>query len=358
MFKKPRNETRFGHKGKTPAQKIALDFSNFENLAGRQMPPVAIANYKALLARPCTQLDYIPRAVKVQNALYSFLHMNYPYFGPVDVKISDHPGIQMLLLGDDSVARVCFFFGQDSFEPFSIFLFSQLSRNVDNILDIGAFTGIFGLAAARANPSSSVICVEPLPNLAERIEVNAGLNGLDNISVINSAASNTDGEATLIVYGGSYATSGASLCERKTREKINDKIVVNTLSFPSLVSGVNGRIGLIKIDVEGAEVMVLESAKAILEKHQPVIVSEVLTNEAVIDQISALPSGYTVYFVNEFRRTLVPIDAGFDLPKYGYGNIICVSREEDHRFIETAAKQFASYPFEAKTPTKEEFGFS
>lgn len=110
------------------------------------------------------------------------------------------------------------------------------------IYDVGGFTGIYGLAAAIANPSAQVVIFEPHPLSAALIRRNIQLNGLNNCRLEQCAISDFNGQMGFDMNGSSAAhlTPGDELVTVKRLDE-----------FPTP--------DLMKLDIEGAETAVLSA---------------------------------------------------------------------------------------------------
>jgi FkbM family methyltransferase len=127
----------------------------------------------------------------------------------------------------------------------------------DVVWDVGANWGYFTLLASRlTGPRGRVFAFEPLPyNLAVLRDVVDG-NRLANVEVVDVAVSDRDGTASLAWAPGEYATPSLA-------RSGGELITVATSCADSLASRLR-RPALVKVDVEGAEVLVLEGAGALL----------------------------------------------------------------------------------------------
>ena len=294
------------------------------NLFGRPVRHAPLANLRAIEARPARA-----RPVKVQDPEYKALRRKHSYYGVCCVQIREHPGLEMLCLDDDMVAYCYFYFGPDAYEPLSVYLFSQFSRSCQRVLDIGAFTGLFGLVAAKANPAAEVICFEPIPNTAKRAEANALLNRATNLSVSQTAISGAQGRAVLTLYGANLATTGASLMPKDRQDVGHIDVAVDTVDHFTQARWGENSVDLIKLDTEGDEVNALMGAAATLALSQPIVISEVLSNAAIMAQTREMARhGYHASFIDEKNWRLLPVmDAthrpeDFRLAGHGYGNLL------------------------------------
>jgi FkbM family methyltransferase len=164
--------------------------------------------------------------------------------------------------------------------------------------DIGSWHGFFaGVMAAQG--AAHVHVFEPLPVNADRIRKLIALNPNKPITLHNVAVGETDAEMDLLVMS---ETSMAKLEHStfQTGETSGERVRVAVRSIDRMVIGCEiPPPSLIKIDVEGAEAMVLAGARETISRHLPVIFMEVHSS-ALLDQCSAFlhAAGYTIEAVD------------------------------------------------------------
>src|SRR4051794_3422554 len=132
-------------------------------------------------------------------------------------------------------------------------------------VDVGAHVGTIGLPAARVvGPTGHVHAVEASPPTVELLEANAARNGISNITIHRCAAGAFQGRAdyNLMLY--SYVNGFA---QRPGAEKV-DTVQVDVRPLDDLVQG---RVDVVKIDVEGGELEVLQGMSRILEENPEVL---------------------------------------------------------------------------------------
>lgn len=183
------------------------------------------------------------------------------------------------LIDDD---RVCLHYRTDGFEPESRLMWSKICRPGTTVLDVGSYSGLFAIAAAKLG--AKVVAVEPMPVMARRIAENAQINGV-SISVEEGAAYEVDGTIRLGFNDTVYLTTGASLT-RKSR----GSLMVRALRLDSL--GLSD-VSAIKIDVERVESAVLRGAETTIRRNRPLMIVEALSDDLRADVERALP-GYVV----------------------------------------------------------------
>lgn len=156
-------------------------------------------------------------------------------------------------------------------EPQTLALFARLVGRGDTCLDVGAHVGLQALTMARAaGPSGKVLAIDPQPYNCERLLVNAELNGLANILTIVAAAGAEDGFMVLNNQKRNDKTRLTLAGEGVSDVAVKFEAPVTRLDTLSDRHGL-GAIALMKIDVEGYELEVLEGAQATLERTQNLV---------------------------------------------------------------------------------------
>jgi FkbM family methyltransferase len=155
--------------------------------------------------------------------------------------------------------------------------------------DIGANVGFFSLLAAHLAGLSEgrVYAFDAAPDNAEAIRVNAALNRIPNVEVLGVAVSDRSGWGRLQVVDDQSWSKLAEYGEHPFTERIID---VTMVSLDDLVSaGSLPPPSVVKIDVEGAELAVLDGMRNTIAEHQPVIICELHdTHAAFVDAMEAL----------------------------------------------------------------------
>jgi FkbM family methyltransferase len=146
------------------------------------------------------------------------------------------------------------------FEPHVSRLIESSLGPGDRFWDIGANGGYHTLLAARlVGLDGHVLAVEANPDLAPLIESQLRLNNMTNCTVMSVAVSNREGIADFVIDANSLKSSLAD--GRSTEE--GTVLEISTTTLDALFE-LNGPPDLVKIDVEGAEVQVLEGGHSMM----------------------------------------------------------------------------------------------
>ena len=164
----------------------------------------------------------------------------------------------------------------------------------DIFYDIGAHHGFFAVIGARlVGPEGRVYAFEPFAESADRVRRNAQLNNFQQLSLLQVAVCNTDGSANLC-----SPTPGESSDKVGLTADAQTGIIVETVSIDRwrVDDGVKPP-NLVMIDVEGAEIDVLEGMIGTIKESRPLMQIEVhWLGQRFLDAFDRLlrPLGYTL----------------------------------------------------------------
>jgi FkbM family methyltransferase len=168
-----------------------------------------------------------------------------------------------------------------SFEFSTLQLFSTILKPGDVIIDVGANSGLYSIFYSKlVGPSGVVHAFEPDTETYSLLQQNLKLNDCKNVVTHNFALSNKESRVEMVSFslpslklqsGDSFKyIKEVSIDELSTSEgkmnafKLDDLNELNSLS----------KIDCIKIDVEGAELLVLQGSLNTILKYKPVIIIE------------------------------------------------------------------------------------
>jgi FkbM family methyltransferase len=237
------------------------------------------------------------------------LRRKHPYRGFVEIDSKHCPPFVTLCLNDDAVALDTVWNGGFTYEPGSLAVWSRLAAKSNVVADVGAHVGYFSLIAALANKKATVHAFEPVDTIYSRLLVNQRANGIINITPHHTGVSNREGWTELGVrFANSLLSTGSSL------ERVDSPEGTKFLKVPLTTLDVefaDTPLDLMKIDVEGHELSVLEGGARVLERDRPTVILEALADASMEPLLKIFePLGYDVHWISEYENSLVPMDKG------------------------------------------------
>jgi FkbM family methyltransferase len=184
-------------------------------------------------------------------------------------------------------------------DAFALELFAELASRSDVALDIGAYTGIFSIAAAAVNPFADVHAFEIVPDVYRLLLENCVRNDLLDRVRLHLEGVGEQGARMLVPA----QSSGSALPDfYSDRLRFDTGVHVGFVSLDSLLPLISPEARVLaKIDVEGSENEVLHGGEAFLHGFAPDVLCEVLAGVADGGEVEALlaPHGYRYYLVRE-----------------------------------------------------------
>jgi FkbM family methyltransferase len=202
----------------------------------------------------------------------------------------------------------------NTYDSFLFKRISQLKMEGKIVYDIGAHIGFHSLYFARlVGPKGKVYAFEPNPKNIERLnlirEKNPDIKNI--ITVCDVAVSNVSGSETFSMSdevesgrsSGSFIDTADTIWERSAfASRGFNEIQVKTVPMDLFKKElpIEDAPDVIKIDVEGAESLVLSGAKNTLLEKKPIIFLEVHSMQNMFDVVSFLTSlSYGLEIINK-----------------------------------------------------------
>jgi FkbM family methyltransferase len=146
-------------------------------------------------------------------------------------------------------------------------------------LDIGANIGAYALfVAAFAGPGARIVAVEPQPDVFDRLSYNIAQNPFHTVKAVACAVADKAGELTLFIDPRNRGESSLKIVG--TNEGAQIRVPAVTLLDLVRAEGLT-RIDAVKLDVEGAEDLILEP---FLREAPPALLPRLLLVENGTDQ--------------------------------------------------------------------------
>ena len=140
--------------------------------------------------------------------------------------------------------------------------------------DVGANVGFFTVIGARlVGPAGQVHAFEPVPENAAAVQHNCDLNGMKQVTVWETAVSDTNGTGELQL---AHHSGGASLSVAAPPPDYKGTISINLITLDDFVGQQRGAPpSFVKIDVEGAEINVLRGMTHTIQTYKPTLIIEI-----------------------------------------------------------------------------------
>lgn len=178
-------------------------------------------------------------------------------------------------------------------------------------LDIGANIGVWTLLMAeKCGEAGHVYAFEPVAVTNQNLQENVALSGLRNVTIFKTALGSEKGTVEIF----SPSDPGRSSLARENVADAVERVAVNRLDDVWKEAG-RPKISFVKMDVEGAEPLVLEGGRELLHECKPVATCEInprklalmgKTSRDVLDFF--LKVGYGAFLLDEATGKLNAIE--------------------------------------------------
>lgn len=250
------------------------------------------------------------------------------------------------------------------YEPEVTPVFIRMLRDSDPqhcFVDVGANEGYYTLVAAQhlrrrcVENGGKVFAFEPHPFAFDRLRKNISLNGLDNVVAVNAAVGDYLGQTTLHASDQEVALSSI----RPVQDALDHPFTVDILTLdgffgldedielPQMAASgpreaaASARVSMIKMDIQGAELLALRGARRLLERDRPILILEEwpagyqrfgYSVEALKTYLGELEYGFFTLRMGRLRWSVMsPADQRLpdcSFREEDYVNLLCVPREK------------------------------
>ena len=233
------------------------------------------------------------------------------------------------------VEQIIYFLNQ--YEPEISELIRKHSNKNKVFVDVGANVGYHSLYASFF--FKEVIAFEPLPSVFNQFKESIRLNNFSNVTVHKLACSDKGGKSHIYYHRHNLGGSSMNDPKKRIRDPKLESIEIKTVTLDHFLKKTRNRIGLVKIDVEGHEPLVIEGMKEIIKKHKPIIITEFLPG-----QLNKIKQKQDIEFLETLSKDyeLTDVEDGkkiTDLKKYvkfkhatnkiAFANILLVPKKTD-----------------------------
>jgi FkbM family methyltransferase len=219
---------------------------------------------------------------------------------------------------------------EGAYESHVLRLLERLLPSGGYFVDVGANIGLHSLiAASRVGPAGRVDAIEPEPFSRRRVEGHLRLNRLENVTVFPYALSEGRGTAVLHLSPPENAAKSSLRLANVTMglsSRSPGSVEVETRTLDEHVSATSRTPNVLKIDVEGAELLVVSGGRATLSQEN---------SPAILFEASDLQTAAFGYTTPDLKRKLVEL--GYQVFRYRGSELEPVASEESHRLEDLVA---------------------
>lgn len=258
---------------------------------------------------------------KAARPFASFLPEKYlfPVTGSIEVSPPEGERFQMSCNPTSYLCKALFWGGCEAFEPELLDVFRAVARSSRFFVDVGANIGYYGLLAAAYNSEIEVVAFEPSPDPFAQLLRNAALNGRSNITAVPMALGEKQGRIVFyqsknpkypdIPQLGSTGSADPSQAS-SYGEAARVEVEIDTLDAYLARARPAGfpPVGMMKVDVEGAEVDVLRGSAKTLDRDRPVVLFEALGRDRAWEEACSIFEGHSYTLFVATPNRLVPVN--------------------------------------------------
>lgn len=164
------------------------------------------------------------------------------------------------------------------------------------VFDIGANIGFLTLNFASACPDGHIFAFEPDSRSFEFLKSNVGLNRFTNISLYKIALGDRSEKMHLYKMYTNNPGANRILPLNAIKDHEQEEIQVTTLDLMTEQLSIH-RIDLMKVDVEGFEIFVLQGGKKVIQEWKPILFVE-------LAEVNLKQQGFSARMLVEYIESL------------------------------------------------------
>ncbi len=185
-------------------------------------------------------------------------------------------------------------------------VFERYCTSGMTVIDVGANIGYYSiLASALVGPTGRVVALEPNSENCRLLLSSLRLNGTANVQLLPVAADTARGWAYYSTHVGS---NGGLVADSELLS--HPGTVVPTFPLDDLV---DGPVGFLKMDVEGAEGRVVQGATRIITRDRPIVTTEL--KDEMLRRVSATTVAEYLGFFEDLGYTPSVLEKATGAPK-------------------------------------------
>jgi FkbM family methyltransferase len=279
------------------------------------MRPVIAYFFKKLFSIPSIKHTYY--------GFYKRVFRPYNLFKGLRKNIFFRNGIRLQLDLEDWIPQHLYFLGE--YEEKELRFIENFLDEGDVFIDVGANIGLFSLVAAEAvGVSGKVYAFEPFQKNYDALMTNLSLNLVNNVTPEKQAISDEEGE--LILYLDESENNPGMVSRFGGSHTLTENVIATTLDAYLADKQLSPR--LIKIDIEGGELMALKGMEKTLKEVRPTLLVEIIQNATLsaftgkdLSEEYLKSLGYEKYFLDKEGTIITQKETGDRSHNYVFSRI-------------------------------------
>ena len=248
---------------------------------------------------------WVRRIILSFKSWHDYLSARWTISGVVKLQVAD-ARFKMYSNCDDGLVRMIYY-KSPYVEQNDLNVFLSFCRTESVIFDIGANTGLYSLSSASIHDQARIFSFEPNPVNLNRLRYNIQLNPFTNLEVAPFAVGDQSTEIEFHVLKDDKLSDTSSAVKDFSHssyrgEKEWKSIKVKQVTIDEYVKDQSlDRLDLLKIDVEGYEINVIEGGMESFKRFKPIIMLESFLDKEKRAYFNDLAKAlnYTIYFISE-----------------------------------------------------------
>ena len=158
--------------------------------------------------------------------------------------------------------------------------------------DVGANIGLISFFVKKFYPESPIVAFEPGKTVGQCLKKTVEVNKISDFTIVSKGVSDKTGVAEFFIDPKS--TGGSSLVRKHFEKNQNNIERIELISLDDYIAETNIIPSLIKVDVEGAEELVVAGALKLIRTHKPTFIIE-SDNRKILENIQLWRESFEGY---------------------------------------------------------------
>lgn len=211
-----------------------------------------------------------------------------------------------------------------AYEPYETSLFLSRIKRGDTVCDVGAHVGYYTLLGSKSvGDHGRIFAFEPVPDNQSLLQQNLTDNGCTNATLVPHAVSDSLGITKLTINP--LSSGDHSIAKNQSGKTID----VSTTTIDAYVAATKYKPSLVKIDVEGAELLVFAGMKRALasERLKTVFIEASSQKNADVIVKSLTSHAFRIFLINEIAKQHYPYEQSVCsrmINRHGYVNLMAI----------------------------------